>query len=138
MKNIFRLSMVMAILGLFVGIGFAGEPFVAGLKPLEGEDPPAVAEVTQVAAGPVMTFGSPDYMEAMEKCTLPAELCGTRSHAAETDFWMWPLPGVATYEYGQALETGNLPSLNSAPAEEFATVEIGGIPYRIEIDLGGN
>jgi len=28
--------------------------------------------------------------------------------------------------------------VNSAPAEEFATVEIGGISYRTEIDLGGN
>ena len=137
MKTIFRLSMVMAILGLFVGIGFAGEPFMTGMKPLEGEDPPAVAEVTEVTAGPVMTFGSPEYMAALETCTLPAEFCGYRIHRVEWGAEVW-VPEAGTYEYSAALETGNLPSLNSAPAEEFATVEIGGIPYRTEIDLGGN
>ena len=48
-----------------------------------------------------------------------------------------PEPG--TYEYEQALETGNLPSQVSgeqfsAPGEEIAVVEQGGVDFRLGID----
>jgi hypothetical protein len=50
-------------------------------------------------------------------------------------------PEAGTYEYSLAMETGSLPSPcadEACPAEEFTIIEVGGIPYRLEVDFGGN
>ena len=140
MKPLFRLSMALAFLGVFAWSGGLEAAMVSGMKPLEGEDPPAVSEeigeIRVAETGPVMEFGTPEYAAALERCTLPAEFCGYHIHRVECGSEVC-VPEAGTYEYGTALETGNLPSLNSAPTEVFDTVEIGGHTYRVEIDLGG-
>jgi hypothetical protein len=51
------------------------------------------------------------------------------------------LPEIGSYEYSTAMETGSLPSTcgdKPCPPERFTILESGGIPYRPEVDSGGN
>jgi hypothetical protein len=51
------------------------------------------------------------------------------------------LPDPGTYEYSVAMDTGSLPSTCAdklCTPEAFTILESGGIPYRLEVDFGGN
>jgi hypothetical protein len=51
------------------------------------------------------------------------------------------LPEMGSYEYSTAMETGSLPSTcgdKPCPPERFTILESGGIPFRAEVDSGGN
>jgi len=110
MKTIFRLSMIMAVAALFFWGGVA-QPAEEALKPTSHE-----------------------YLVAMDAGTLPSQPLVPIAVAKA-----FPEPG--TWEYSQAMETGELPSMCGDVAcakEAFTIIEVGGIPYRLEVDFGGN
>jgi hypothetical protein len=110
MKTIFRLSMILAVAALFFWGGVA--------QPAE-----EALEAT-----------SHEYLIAMDTGTLPSKPLVPIAVVKAV-----PEPG--TWEYSQAMETGELPSLcGDVPCakEAFTIIESGGIPYRLEVDFGGN
>lgn len=86
-----------------------------------------------VAAEPALEPGSHEYLVALETGNLPAEMVPSRALAEVM------APEVGTWEYSQALETGSLPSMcGDIPCEAagFTIIESGGIPFRVEVDIG--
>ncbi len=121
MKPVFRLSLAMGCLALLLFTGVA-VPAETSTVP---ESPEYLMKVVQAAPWP-----------------LPASLAEAEGE--------WPsgpvvaevnLPEPGSYEYSLAMETGSLPSTcgdRPCAAEEFTILEAGGIPYRLEVDSGGN
>jgi hypothetical protein len=75
---------------------------------------------------------SHEYLIAMDAGTLPSQPLVPLAKVAA--------PAVGTWEYSQAMETGELPSLcGDVPCakEEFTFIEVGTIRYRLGIDDGG-
>lgn len=123
MKSVFRISMVMASLVLLLWGGVA-VPAETSTVP---ESPEYLMTVVQDSpwALPV------SLAEAEGEWVVPTE-----PMVAEVN-----LPEVGSYEYSLAMETGSLPSTcadKPCAAEEFTIIESGGIPYRLEVDVGGN
>ena len=75
---------------------------------------------------------SHEYLIAMDAGTLPSQPLVPLARVAA--------PAEGTWEYSQAMETGELPSLcGDVPCakEEFTFSEAGGLRYRVGIDDGG-
>ena len=75
---------------------------------------------------------SHEYLIAMDAGTLPSQPLVPLAKVAA--------PAVGTWEYSQAMETGELPSVcgdKPCGAEEFTFIEVGTIRYRLGIDDGG-
>ena len=124
MKTAYRVFMTAAILGMFFfpGVAEPAEPIAAWQAYYLGVPEPVPAP------------GTYEHQIAMETGTLPSQPLA--SIGVVTAF---PEPG--TYEHSQAMETGELPSMcGDVPCakEEFVIIEVGGIPYRLEVDFGGN
>ena len=110
MKTIFRLSMILAVAALFFWGG--------------------VAQPAEVALEPT----SHEYLIAMDTGTLPMTPLEPFAAVVKAG------PEVGTWEYNQAMETGELPSVcgdKPCVAEEFTIIEVGTLRYRLGIDDGG-
>ena len=123
MKTIFRVSIAVAILGMFAfpGVAVPAEPISAWQAYYLG-----VPE-------PVPVPGTIEYVMAMETGILPSTPLAPFAVAKAG-------PEAGTWEYSQAMETGELPSAcgdEPCAVEEFTIVEVGTLRYRLGIDDGG-
>ena len=87
------------------------------------------------APEPVPARGTVEYLAAMDEGTLPSQPFEPNPPV------MVAVPAEGTWEYSNAMETGSLPSTcgdEPCAAEAFTIIEVGGIPYRLEVDFGGN
>jgi hypothetical protein len=123
MKPVFRLSLAMGCLALLLWTGVA-VPAETSTVP---ESPEYLMKVVQAAPWPIPA----SLAEAEGEWVTPSGPV-----VAEVN-----LPEAGSYEYSLAMETGSLPSTcgdRPCAAEEFTILEAGGIPYRLEVDFGGN
>ena len=87
------------------------------------------------APEPVPAWGTVEYLVAMDEGTLPSQPFEPNPPVTVA------APAEGTWEYSLAMETGSLPSTcgdEPCAAEEFTILEAGGMPYRLEVDFGGN
>jgi hypothetical protein len=101
-------------------------------------------------AVPAETSPAPESCEYLMKVVQAAPWPLPASLAEAEGEWITPtapmvagviVPEAGSYEYSLAMETGSLPSTcgdKPCAAEEFTIIEVGGIPYRLEVDFGGN
>ena len=125
MKPLIRISAIIASLVLLLWGGVA--------VPAETPTVPESSEYLMgtVKAYPAWGIGDVVACDQMDAATARAAGCPE----------VVALPAPGTYEYSVAMETGSLPSTcgdKPCPAERFTIIEIGGMPYRLEVDFGGN
>jgi hypothetical protein len=141
MKPFIRITMSMACLALLLWGGIA--------VPAETSPAPESCEylTTVVEAHP--NWGIADVVASDQ---IEAAMWLAYGYGGSEEDWEWVVPAepmfaevqppeAGTYEYSLAMETGSLPSPcadEACPAEEFTIIEVGGIPYRLEVDFGGN
>jgi hypothetical protein len=140
MKSMLRIPMVLASLALLLWGGVA--------MPAE---PPTVPESPEYLMGVVEAYPDWGVGDVVASDQMEATTARAYGGSSEEDGeWVVPgepmvaeviLPEPGTYEYSLAMETGSLPSTcgdKPCAAEEFTIIESGGIPYRLEVDFGGN
>ena len=147
MKPLFRITMSMACLALLLWGGVA----------VPAETSPA-PESCEYLMGVVECYPLPPHGRSTVSGIVPsdqmdaalARAYGSYGTPVAQGEWVVPdepmvaeayLPEVGSWEYSFAMETGNLPSAcadEPCPTEEFTIIEAGGLPYRLEVDFGGN
>ena len=157
MKPFIRITMSMACLALLLWGGVAA-PAETSPAPesceylmtvVEGYPCPESCEYLMTAVEAYPGWGVADVVASDQ---LDAAIFLAYGGGGVEEDWAWveppepmfaevspPEPG--TWEYSIAMETGNLPSPcadKACPTEEFTIIEVGGIPYRLEVDFGGN
>ena len=125
MKPSFRIPMILASLALLLwgGVAAPAEPYTV----------PESSEhiMGTVKAYPSWGVGDVVACDQMDAATARAAGCPE----------VVALPEPGTYDYSVAMETGSLPSTcgdKPCAAELFTIFEAGGMPYRLEVDFGGN
>ena len=125
MKPLIRISAIIASLVLLLWGGIA--------VPAETPTVPESSEYLMgiVKAYPAWGIGDVVACDQMDAATARAAGCPE----------VVALPAPGTYEYSVAMETGSLPSTcgdKPCAVELFTIIESGGMPYRLEVDFGGN
>jgi len=141
MKPLFRITMSMACLALLLWGGVAvpaetppcPENCEYLMKVIEGYSCPESCEYLLTVVEEYPGWGVADVVACDQMDAATARSAGCPEVIA--------LPDPGTYEYSAAMETGSLPSTcadKPCPPEKFTIIESGGIPYRLEVDFGGN